>query len=53
MPAVNVAVPELERVDTNCRLILKLVSLKPELSSVNSVLTTSYGNLNKLVSLFQ
>ena len=41
VPAVSVAVPELERVATNCRLILKLVSLIPSLSVVNSVLTTS------------
>ena len=41
VPAVNVAVPELERVVTNCLRNLKLVSLNPELSSVNNVLTTS------------
>ena len=44
VPAVSVAVPELERVVTNCRLILKLVSLTPSLSVVNSVFTTSKGN---------
>ena len=41
VPAVSVAVPELDRVATNCRLILKLVSLTPSLSVVNNVLTTS------------
>ena len=40
VPAVSVAVPELDSVATNCRLILKLVSLTPSLSVVSNVLTT-------------
>ena len=50
VPAVSVAVPELDSVETNCLLILKLVSLIPSLSVVNKVLTTSYGNLNNDLS---
>ena len=40
VPAVSVAVPELERVVTNCLRILWLVSLTPLLSVVFNVLTT-------------
>ena len=51
MPAVSVAVPELDKVATNCRLNLKLVSLTPSLSAVNSVFTTSKGNFEIAIFL--